>query len=526
MADADTQIDPVSVGVGLVTLGTLVCALATLIFIPIPAMLDYVNHLSRMFLLAGPPNPAYAVRFRLCTDMAMDLLVPVLAKLTGVQAAAKIFLGLSQVLVVTGSMALELSAKRRLRLGGPGALLVLFSLPFAWGLMNFMFGLGVATWGVALWIGLRDRRSMTRWLVHAGVVAALFVSHLFDLGVYGLTIGLYELSRLQARPRLGSLAFLVAFMASPVALALAVAAKASGGGVGQPLFHWDAFDLKIAWAFVFMNVYDLRLSMLTAAALLVTILVLVATGRLTLTRSGAWIAAGYAATYLLLPRMMFGTQFQDVRMLTAAGLVLPAFMLTRLPAGLWRRLPAGVLAAIIAVNYTSVAQAWTTDQTDYRQIEASFPLLASRSRVLIGLRDSADRMAYDPLFYAATLAAPDRGVFVSALYSTRGMQPVEPRPEFQSLTPQDPADYKPPLLSVLMGARTGALPPGAPQALRRWSSDYNYLYLVGPAGSNPWPERLVRLAQGRNFALYRIGLHPADPSGLQRDGLARSVPIG
>ena len=494
--------DRLSWSVAAVTVAALACAIVQLAWIQIPAMLDYVNHLSRMYLLSGASSPAYVVRFHLCTDLAMDLLVPAMAPLVGVQTASKLFLALSQVLVVSGSMALEWSTKRRQRLGGPGALLVLFTLPFAWGLMNFMFGLGLAAWGVALWVGLRDRRLPTRWLAHAAVVALLFISHVLDLGIYGLTIGLFELSRMRARPSLKALAGLAAFMASPVALAMALAAVGAGGGVGQPVFRWDSFDLKLRWAFVFMNVYDTRLAVLTAAALLAVLCGLAATGRLTLTRAGVWIAGGYVATYLLLPRMMFNTQYQDVRLLTAAGMILPAFMQTRLCTPYLRRTVAAVLAAIVAVNYASVGEAWACDQTDYRQIGASFKQLPRGARVMVGIEDAADRAAFQPLYYAPTLAAPARGAFVFNLYSLPGMQPVEPRADLRHLSPIVASDYKPPHRSVLEAAARGD--PSAPDVLRRWTKDYGYLYLIGRPRPGFLPGRVALVAQGRNFVLYRI----------------------
>jgi hypothetical protein len=505
MGATDRRIDRLSLGIATASLLILAGVLVQLTLTPIPAMLDYVNHLSRMFLLSGAPSPAYVVRYRLWTDLAMDLFVPVLAHVVGAQTAAKVFVGLSQVLVVTGSMALEWATKRRQRLGGPGGLLVLFSLPFAWGMMNFMFGLGLAAWAVAVWIALRDRRAATRWLVHATFVAALFVTHLFDLGIYGLTIGLYELSLMRTRPSLAASLRLTAFMASPVVLALAMAAAIGGDGVGQPIFHWDSFGTKLRWPLIFMNVYNPMFSVLTGAALAALVAVLVATRRLSLTRPGVWIAAGYAATYVCLPRMMFGTQYQDVRMLTAAGMILPAFMVTRLPWGAWRTVPAALVTAVLALNYASVANAWAMRQTDYRQFQATFPLLASRSTVLIAVQDAADRLDDQPLFYAPTLAASVRGVYVSSLYSTPGMQPLEPREAYRALAPLDPADYKPPDLSVLMASAKGA-PSGRdiPFALKLWPQAYRYLYLIGPPISNPWPRHLTALAQGRSFVLYRI----------------------
>src|SRR3954453_11392893 len=94
--------------VGLLFVASIVPVLA----VEIPAMIDYVNHLARMHLLvdaaAGRPNPAYEIDWRLYPNLAVDLIVPVVARFVSVETAARLFLLLSQTLVVSGAIVLEL----------------------------------------------------------------------------------------------------------------------------------------------------------------------------------------------------------------------------------------------------------------------------------------------------------------------------------------------------------------------------------------------------------------------------------
>ncbi len=485
----------------------LFAAVAPLFAVEIPAMLDYPNHLAGLYLLTGPSNPAYEAHWRVYPDLAMEVIVPALARVMSVATAAKIFLGGSQVLIVTGAVFLEMTVKQRHRLGGLGSLLVVFSLPFAWGQMNFMFGMGLAVWGVSLWIRLRDRPNWIRWIVHAAVVAALFISHFFDLGVYGLIIGAYELSRIGGSPKILTLARLVAFMASPVVLVLVVMAFA-GGGIGHVVgVEWD-FGLKLLWAFTFMNVYDLPMSILTGGVLLVLVAVLVTTRRLSLTRAGLWIASGLAAAYVGLPRQMFDSQFLDVRLLTAVAIILPAFMTTSLSRGPWRGGALAAIICIIAANEASTARAWFGYQRDYQEFEASFARLESGSAVLIGLRDQIG-MSYQPLYYAATLAAPGAGVFVPELYARPGLQPLRPRASYRGLMVTEQHNSVPSSLALLRAAAKPGASPMIPAYLAGWPGRYRYLYLIG-AGPDPLPATLTPLFVGRRFDLYRIG--PPSPS--------------
>jgi hypothetical protein len=501
-ANIGQAFDRVSIAVTALTAALLLAALAPLFAVEIPAMLDYPNHLARMYLLAGPPNPAYQPHWGLYPDLAMDLIVPALARAMTVATATKVFLAASQVLVVTGAVFLELTVKGRHRLGGLGAMLVLFSLPFAWGQMNFMFGVGLAAWGVGLWIRLRRERGWIRWIVHAGAVAALLICHFFDLGIYGLVIGLYELSCLDRASKLAALIRLAAFMASPVVIGLAMMALFAGPAAAAADTDWD-FGLKLGWAAIFMNVYNLPLSMLTAAALLGLLLALTVTRRLSLTRGGVWIGAGLAIAYLVLPRQMLGSQYLDVRLLTVAAILLPAFMTTAFSGAPWRFLPLAAVVAIIALNDTSAALAWVDFQRDYKEFKASFALLAPGSAVLIGQADQT-RLNDQPLFYAATLAAPMAGVFVSSLYAEPGMQPIEPRPRYRGLAVKAQHDAVPPRLSVLRAAMADAVPAATPPNIVHWPQRYRYLYLVGAHGRDLAPTGLKPLFAGRRFGLYEI----------------------
>src|SRR5438445_2564779 len=186
---------------GIILVGLLfVISLAPVLLVRIPAMVDYVNHLARMHVLvdaaAGRSNPAYVVDSRIYPNLAVDIVVPWLAQLAGVETATRLFLLASQTLVVTGAIALEIVVRGRHQLSGFAALTALYSLPFLWGLLNFEFGCGMALWAIAAWIRYRDSRWQVRIALHTIFVVVLFVIHLFGLGIYGMTIGCYEIIRL------------------------------------------------------------------------------------------------------------------------------------------------------------------------------------------------------------------------------------------------------------------------------------------------------------------------------------------
>jgi hypothetical protein len=145
-----------------------VFVIAPVFLVEIPAMRDYPNHLARMYLLSalGTPeeNPYYVADWRLYPNLAMDLIVPPMARFVDIGAATKAFLVVSQILVVSGAVALEIVIKQRHQFAGFAALMVLYSMPFSWGFLNFEFGTGMALWGIASWFALENRKLYTRFL--------------------------------------------------------------------------------------------------------------------------------------------------------------------------------------------------------------------------------------------------------------------------------------------------------------------------------------------------------------------------
>src|SRR6478609_2174132 len=151
---------------------------------PIPAMVDYPNHLARMYILSqnGTPdaNPHYEVAWAFYPNLGMDLLVPQMARLISVENATRLFLLLSQLLIVGGALLLEWARKGRVHLAGFAALAFLYCLPFSWGFVNFEFGLGLALCGIAIYLMLSERPWPLRFVVNMVFVAALFAAHFFS----------------------------------------------------------------------------------------------------------------------------------------------------------------------------------------------------------------------------------------------------------------------------------------------------------------------------------------------------------
>jgi hypothetical protein len=486
-----------------------IVSLLPVLLTTIPAMVDYPNHLARMYILSqnGTPdaNPHYDVAWAFYPNLGMDLLVPQMARLVSVETATRLFLLLSQLLIVGGALLLEWTRKGRVDLAGFAALAFLYCLPFSWGFVNFEFGLGLALWGIAVYLMLAERPWPLRFVVNMVFVAALFTAHFFSLGIYGATLGLYELSRIfdrrtsvrVAAARLGALAI--------PALVLFGIMRMTAGSIGSEGTSWF-LEFKPIWPLRIMNGYNMTVAATTGLALMISLLFAARRGVLKLEQAGIWLAIGFALLFVGIPSKLFGTSFVDLRVIPAAALILPAFCSLSLPSRAWRMAALAAISGITLINLAVVFAVWLPYRTDYAAIVESFHKIDRGSRVLVastldkGDPPFADLTSY-PMYYAPTLAVHYANAFVPNLFTEAGKQPVRPREAVRRLA----IPYGGPVpLAVLTAIAASQPPMEVPPFVRTWHQDYDYLYVLGPPTPNPLPDLLEALDASERFVLYKI----------------------
>ena len=356
-------------------------------------------------------------------------------------------------------------------------------MPLSFGFVNFQFGTGIALFGIASWIACRTSSWPTRAAVHTVFVGSLFIAHLFALGIYGLTLGLYELdlflrSERKVLEAIGTLLLMVA----PV-LAFLPIIWATGGTLGGSETEW-AFELKPLWAVLFFNAYSVTLSAASLAIFVVTVGYLLVTRSISGMPAAGLLTAGFLIGYVAIPFKIFDSRMADFRVLTGVLLVLPAFVHIRR-----EKLPVtrSILALLIVLNVGYAAYVWLSYRGDYAAMKASFNLLPSGAFVLVGSShtDGTPPTLFTdvPMNRAPVLAVHYANAFVSALFTITGQTQVEVRPDLKHLDVDAKTEtYEPPSLTTLRVLAGGQEVPGAPRYLRNWIEDFQYVYLMGLAG--------------------------------------------
>ncbi len=483
-------------------------SLLPILVVDIPAGPDTPNHLARMSVLsrAGSEHPYYDVHWGVSANLAMDLVVPILAPLLGVEPATKLFFLTAQILVVTGAVALEFAQKRRFEIAGFVALGLLYSVPFAWGFVNFMLGCGIALWGIAVHVGCQDRNLRLRLPVHTLLVTLLFFAHFFALGLYGFTVGLIELWRWMHSERdRRQLLRTAGWLAAPLVLVLAVMSLA-GGAVGSEGTHW-AFPHKVVWVAMAANGYSWFVGLGLSLAAFVTTYLLARHGGLRVQGPGWWVIGGLTGLFLVMPFKLFDVAFVDVRVVVGALLVIPSFISVSIASRRWRKVTGVVAVSLIFINLSYVAYVQLTCDRWYGQLIASTEHIAPRSRILVGItRDMGDpprRLVDYTLYHAPTLAVHYRDAFVPTLFTTPGSQPIRPKPSVRHLdVPYGAPIPVATLRAVAEGQSAEAV--NLRSYAANWTRDYDYLYVLGEPEGNPMPRLLQAIANGDQFALYRI----------------------
>ncbi len=487
----------------------LATAIAPVLWFNIPvAMADYTNHLARMFVLSRDggthAHPYYQVTWPLVPNLAMDILVPQIGRLIGVETANRLFLLASQLLVVTGAIAIERAVKGRVQIAGFVAVMFLYSTPFAFGFQNFEFGLGCALWGFAFAIVLERRPWPARLALHTAMVALLFAAHMFALGIYGFAVGLHELWRAWSRrtslhetfARFSALA-----IPSVLLAAFMIAANGNVGGSGNV---W-AFGNKATWILHILSGYSMVVSEIGVLALIGLIVALARRGALRLEQSAMWLMTGFSALYLAMPFRLFDTAFVDMRIVVALALIMPAFVSVSFPGVVWRRAAIALAAAIVIINVGDVTSVWLSYREDFAAARKSFELLPKGAVVLTVQTGDGDDPPADlrdyPVFNVPTLAVHYADAFVPHLFTAPGKQPVTPRAAWHRLDIPEGGFLPVKFLKYIAEHGT---PAGTPLFVQNWQRDFDYLYLTGPSIPNPMPDRLEFVMGAPRFALYRI----------------------
>lgn len=326
-----------------VAFATLVATLP-LLWPDIPPLVDLPGHMGRYRVqLVYDQFPHlqqwYNFEWSLMGNLGVDLLVIPLESIFGLELAVKLIIITIPAMTVAGLLMIAREVHGRIPATALFALPLAYSFPIHFGFVNFALSMALALIAFGWWLRLARLGCLKlRLFLFVPISALIWVTHAFGWGTLGVLaysaelIRQHDLRRNRGLPWYRDLvgawvvpAFYAGLhclvLAPPIALMLL---WRSGGGVSGETGDWFNWRAKVLWIVqVFRDRWQL-FDLACVGALFLLLFKAVRDPNIQYSRNLALSGIFLLAVYILLPRIVFGSAYADMRLvpfLFAIGIV-------------------------------------------------------------------------------------------------------------------------------------------------------------------------------------------------------------
>ena len=313
-------------------------AIVPLLWPDIPPLVDLPGHMGRyrvQLVYAQYPHlhDWYNFSWSLMGNLGVDLLVIPMSKVFGLELAVKLIVITIPAMTVAGLLMIAREVHGRIPATALFALPLAYAFPFHFGFVNFALSMGMALLGFGWWLRLaRLGKFQFRSLIFLPLSVLIWITHTFGWGVLGVLAFSAELVRHHDANRGQGFVrewLLPWFKAGIQCLVLAPPALLmlmwrSGGHVTGQTADWFNWRAKMLWI---VQVFRDRWQLFDIASVGVLFLLLFKAIRdpnLQYSRNLSLSFLFLAAVYVLLPRIVFGSAYADMRLvpfLMAIGII-------------------------------------------------------------------------------------------------------------------------------------------------------------------------------------------------------------
>lgn len=299
----------------------IILAMVPLLYPPVPPLVDLFGHLGRYrveldLAQSAPLQRYFTYRWLLMGNLGMDLLIVPMSKLFGLELGTKLLVLAIPALTVAGFLWVAREVHHRLPPTALFAIPFAYGHPFLFGFVNFSLAMALAFLAFGLWLRMgRLGRTRLRLIVFVPISLLVWLVHTYGWGLLGLLAFSAESVRQHDRGRNWFMAAVHgALHASVMALPLVLTLYWQSGA--QQSLAGDWFNFKVKWRFVKAALRD-RWGWYDEASLAVVALLFVVVlfhRRLTFSRNLLFSSFILILVYLLLPRIIFGSAYADMRL--------------------------------------------------------------------------------------------------------------------------------------------------------------------------------------------------------------------
>jgi hypothetical protein len=287
----------------------------------IPPLVDLPGHMGRYRVQMDLSHSAELQRFygfdwALIGNLGVDLLVVPFAKLFGLELAVKIIVTSIPAMTVAGFLWVAREVHGRVPPTAFFALPFAYGHPFIFGFVNFALSMAFAFLAFALWLRLaRFGRFRLRAALFVPISMLIWVTHTYGWGTLGLLAFSAEAVRQHDK---GRGFFAATFRSGIHCLALApplllMVAWRTGhaGGVTTDWFNWK---FKLLWVVTALRDRWRWFDSATLSLAGLLLLEALRHPKLEYSRNLAASALVLLAVFILLPRIVFGSAYADMRL--------------------------------------------------------------------------------------------------------------------------------------------------------------------------------------------------------------------
>ena len=350
-----------------------------LVWPDIPPLTDLPGHMGRYKVQIDLENSPelqrfYGFEWALIGNLGVDLLVVPLAKLIGLEAAVRLIVMAIPAMTVAGFLWVAREVHGRIPPTAFFALPFAYGHPFMFGFVNFALSMAFAFLAFGLWLRLaRFNRFRLRAALFVPISCLIWVTHTFGWGTLGLLAFSAEAVRQHDKGKgLFASGACAAFHCLSMTLPLAAMLLWRSGQVGGVTADWFNWNSKAVW--VLSSLRD-RWPLFDIGALAVVVLVFLEALRhpkLEYSRNLAASALVLLAMFVLLPRIVFGSAYADMRLVPYVFAV--AVLAIRARPGIGRRYAKAIaiagLAFFLARTAGTAISFWLYDRTYDRELAA------------------------------------------------------------------------------------------------------------------------------------------------------------
>jgi hypothetical protein len=473
-----------------------------------PPLLDYPNHLARVFILAHLHDPAFHFSEYYAADwgpypyLTMDALMVGLQKFFNVLTAGKILLSLSILAVPLASWFFVHQAKRENTLLTSLSLITTWNLFFLWGFINMQLSMALVLMVAGLWLRYLRRPSWPRWIPFLLAALTLYFTHLLGFGIGGLVVAGYcILTRKPLRQLiLGCVPFALGVL-THVGTRIAIAGSASRQPNDPWEIIWRPFSEKAEELGTLMQGYSPRIDKITLIVLAVACFAAWWRNReFHWNRPWALVIAGLFCLYWIFPADYGVGADADVRLLPFILLFVPVVA----SFGRRSRWLFAVVLILFVLRSAVITRTFFARQPELTHLANSFSVAPPNARVLPLVEAKAEEEQETPQqrpyahFWA--YGTIERGWFAPYLFAERGVQVLQIKVNTETPDGFWDLEYK-----------------DEPE----WqdiAEDYDYVWAYNTAKYAPQLQRIGdQVFKDGDLAMYRIKKPKEDEQGEDDD---------